>query len=124
MRFNGPDGERRIPAGEIVVNEPLGATKTCVLRFPAGDCCEVANGRDLEALLEELGRGELSPSGRVRSRRRVGVAALAAVLLVVLLSPAGREWGFFIIMGGKWSTPKGWGFSSRRRMRCRARFIG
>ncbi|GHT96140.1 hypothetical protein FACS1894116_12770 [Betaproteobacteria bacterium] len=113
MRFNGPDGERRIPAGEIVVNEPLGATKTCVLRFPAGDCCEVANGRDLEALLEELGRGELSPSGRVRSRRRVGVAALAAVLLVVLLSPAGREWGFFIIMGGKWSTPKGWPTLSR-----------
>ncbi|GHU12869.1 hypothetical protein AGMMS50225_21710 [Betaproteobacteria bacterium] len=114
MRFNGPDGERRIPAGEIVVNEPLGAAKTCVLRFPAGDCCEVANGRDLEALLEELGCGELSPSGRVRLQRRVGVAALAAVLLaVLLLSPAGREWGFFIITGGKWSTPKGWPTLSR-----------
>jgi hypothetical protein len=47
------------------------------------------------------------------SRRRKGITLVVVLLAVILLSPAGREWVFFIITGGKWYTPKGWPTISR-----------
>ena len=40
-------------------------------------------------------------------RQCLGKGALALVILA-LLTPAGREWALFALSGGKWVTPKGW----------------
>ncbi|MEW6647635.1 MAG: hypothetical protein AB1450_10580, partial [Pseudomonadota bacterium] len=43
-----------------------------------------------------------------RSRSQCLFRLTVVLLLVVLATPVGREWGMFVITGGNWVDPKGW----------------
>jgi hypothetical protein len=48
------------------------------------------------------------------SWRKRGLVLLAGVVLAIAtLTPMGREWVFFALLGGKWFTPKGWPMQER-----------
>ena len=84
----GPEGEQRLSLDALHISEPQGrAPRT--LRLDQDRYCEVAQGPELDALLQRLGHRH-SPVEHWQSRWSW---SLAALLGVVLLLGAAYQWG-------------------------------
>jgi Zn-dependent protease with chaperone function len=86
--FHGPEGERSYAFADLRISEPQGRAPR-VLQFPDGGGCEVAQGAELDALLEELGYRE-SFVMRLQNRWPLSLGALVAVVLILV---AAYRWG-------------------------------
>ncbi|MDR1888743.1 MAG: M48 family metallopeptidase [Zoogloeaceae bacterium] len=86
--LHGPEGERRFAFAEVRVSEPQGRAPR-VLHFPDGGCCEVAQGAELDALLQALGY-RASFVMRLQSNWPVSLGALVCVILILV---AAYQWG-------------------------------
>ncbi|MDR3158083.1 MAG: hypothetical protein LBU11_03550 [Zoogloeaceae bacterium] len=106
--FRTPKGTHHIPAARVDIGKTLDG-ETCQLRFPGGALCEVAQGEELDALLEELGcRKTLLFRWRTQWRTHRRRTVCLALSLLLACSPVGQEWFFFTLFSGKWRMPKGW----------------
>jgi len=88
LLIEGEDGTRTVPLANIRVSEPQGrAPRT--LRFEGAGFCEVAQGAELDALLDALGHRE-TVAVRLQKRWRWAIGSFVAVALVMV---AGYLWG-------------------------------
>ncbi|GHT89795.1 peptidase M48 [Betaproteobacteria bacterium] len=85
---DAPEGEQHFDYTEVKISEPQGRAPR-VLGFPDGACCEVAQGAELDALLETLGYRE-SFVMRLQGNWPV---SLFALICVILIMAAGYQWG-------------------------------
>ncbi|MDR3056350.1 MAG: M48 family metallopeptidase [Zoogloeaceae bacterium] len=83
-----PEGERHFDDTEVKISEPQGRAPR-VLSFPDGACCEVAQGAELDALLNTLGYRE-SFVMRLQGNWPV---SLFALVCVILMMAAAYQWG-------------------------------
>jgi Zn-dependent protease with chaperone function len=86
--LHGLDDERHFDFAEVKISEPQGRAPR-VLSFPDGDCCEVAQGAELDALLKALGYRE-SFVMRLQGNWPVSLGALVCVILILA---AAYQWG-------------------------------
>lgn len=86
--LHGSEGEQRFAFAEVKVSEPQGRAPR-VLHFPEGDCCEVAQGAELDALLNTLGYRE----SFVMRLQGNWPLSLGALICVILILAAAYQWG-------------------------------
>jgi Zn-dependent protease with chaperone function len=86
--LHGPEGERRFAFADIKISEPQGRAPR-VLHFPEGDCCEIAQGAALDALLEALGYRK----SFVMRLQGNWPLSLGALICVIMILAAAYQWG-------------------------------
>lgn len=86
--LRGPDGEERIPLADLEISEPHGSAPR-TLRFNEERYCEVRQGAELDALLQQLGHQH----SRVVSLQGSWRWSLASLTGVILLLAALYQWG-------------------------------